>query len=238
MPLRVVLLTTETAHHRYYAWRVHEQVPFMAVIVEAQRVTPPFETSHPFEERRETYERETLLNGRRITFADLTATRSVNSVNDVESLEMLRALAPDILVVFGTGRLLAPVIRSAGLACLNLHGGNPEYYRGLDSHLWAIYHEDFGNLVTTLHHIDEGLDTGDLVRQSRLELASGSQLHELRAINTTACVELTRETLTEAERTGSIPAQTPSHKGRYYSFMPSTLKARCVEKFQQYMATR
>ena len=49
----------------------------------------------------------------------------------------------------------------------NLHGGDPEKYRGLDSHYWSIYHNDFKSLITTLHKVRPILDTGEIVLQGK-----------------------------------------------------------------------
>lgn len=43
----------------------------------------------------------------------------------------LAALEPEVVEVFGAGKLEAPVIGVATLAGMNLHGGDPEHYRGL-----------------------------------------------------------------------------------------------------------
>ena len=48
---------------------------------------------------------------------------------------------------------------------INLHGGDPEKYRGLDSHLWSIYHEDWASLVSTLHVVSKDLDAGDSIEK-------------------------------------------------------------------------
>lgn len=232
--MHTVLLTTDTTHHLYYAWKLSERHPLAAIVVEGRAVTPPFEVRHPFEDRRDEYEREVLLAGCPGTLADLAPTTLVDSIGDAEVL--LRELAPDVALVFGTGRLPLEIARVPAVACLNLHGGNPEAYRGLDTHLWAVYHRDFANLVTTLHHVDEGLDTGDIVLQSALPLARASELHELRAVNAGVCVELSVLALESLRSTASVPSRKQLRRGRYYSFMPAALKERCLANFDERVA--
>jgi methionyl-tRNA formyltransferase len=117
-----------------------------------------------------------------------------------------------------------------------LHGGHPEEYRGLDSHLWAIYHEDFNNLVTTLHHVDPELDAGDVVLQEQLALTPGMELWQLRAVNTRACVRLCALALASLTQFDWLPARKQVTAGRYYSFMPAEFKAICIKKFAKYTA--
>ncbi len=114
---------------------------------------------------------------------------------------------------------------------LNLHGGDPENYRGLDSHLWAIYHRDFEALVTTLHFVTSELDDGDIVGQMRVPLRSGMALHQLRAANTEVCVELTVSALEALRSRGVLDARRQLRCGRYYSFMPTPLKELCNRRF-------
>lgn len=154
--MRIVLLTTETAHHAWFAHRLVEHWPIAGALLETAGGRPGFETAHAFERERERYEAEALA-----ATGGVGAVRpvwEVGSCNEPAALERLAALAPDVLVVFGTGVLGVPVIGSASVACLNLHGGDPERYRGLDSHLWSLYHDDPSGLVVCLHHVDAGRD--------------------------------------------------------------------------------
>lgn len=232
--MNVVVLTTDTAHHAYYLWKLNERFPVQAVVLERWRPVAAFETAHPFEARRDEYEREVLLAGGPHSCADVARVHECERVNDADSVAMLRHSKPDVILTFGTGLLTRDVFGSAGLACLNLHGGNPEEYRGLDSHLWTIYHRDFENLVTTLHQVDEQLDTGDIVSRSRLDIPHGAGLHELRGINTRACVELSLAALETLSRRGSLPVQRQKRRGRYYSHMPACLKQECLTRFHDY----
>ena len=120
---------------------------------------------------------------------------------------------------------------------INLHGGDPQRYRGLDSHLWAIYHEDWENIVTTLHILNKKLDDGDIIHQKKIELKNISCLSQLRAINTKACFELTVMSLETLSRFGYFFTRKQSSTGRYYSFMPSALKEVCVKKFSRFVRT-
>ena len=166
--MKIVLLTTQTTHHTYFAWKFAELFPFKAIYIESESAKPPFETTHPFEDEREFFERDTLLKHGPKKLEEIGATNTVTTMNAAESVNLLRQEKADVILVFGAGRLSPEVIGSSQIASLNLHGGHPEEYRGLDTHLWTVYHRDFKNLVTTLHYIDADLDTGDIVFQENL----------------------------------------------------------------------
>ena len=231
--MKIALLTTETTHHAYYASQLSTRFALQGMVVESHPPQPAFDTSHPFEVARDAYERETLLGGRQVRLQDVAPTLEVESVNQDAAVAQLVRWRPDVLLVFGAGKV-RPAVMHAAAWCLNLHGGNPERYRGLDSHLWAIYHEDFDQLMTTLHVVDEGLDTGDIVGQTRLQLPKGCRLHQLRAINTQACLDLSLAALAQLQSDGAVPRRRQQQRGAYYSFMPSAEKEACVRKFADY----
>ncbi|MBM3457574.1 MAG: formyl transferase [Armatimonadetes bacterium] len=235
--MKTVLLTTDTTHHLYYAWKLHERFPLDAIFLETSGLRFPFDTGHPFEAERDAYERDELLQGAPAALTDIAPVESYSSMNNPECVAALEQRAPDVVLVFGTGLLKPPIIRVARTACLNLHGGNPEEYRGLDTHLWAIYHRDFANLVTTLHHVAVELDTGDLVLQEELRLRPGMPLSQLRAVNTGACVRLSLLALLSLAELGTVPSRSQVKLGRYYSAMPSVLKEVCVQRFARYTST-
>ena len=234
--MKVVLLTTDTTHHTYFAWKLNEVFPLSAIFLETKGIIPCFETFHPFEALRDVYESEALLKDFDDTISDIADTRNFESLNSEKCVFALQTLKPDIVIVFGTGKLHMPLIRIASVACLNLHGGNPERYRGLDTHLWAIYHNDFNDLVTTLHHVDANLDTGDIVLQSKLEFEPSNQLYQVRAINTKVCVNLLLVALYSLQSIGWLTSRKQVGCGRYYSFMPDVLKEDCVRKFDRYIS--
>ncbi|MBI4615892.1 MAG: hypothetical protein HY720_19905 [Planctomycetes bacterium] len=234
--MRTVLLTTETTHHAYFAREVGRRFPLAGILVETRAARAPFETAHPYERERDEYEREVLLAGLAGGLSYLAPSRSFETANEARAVEWLVSLRPDVAIVFGTGRLEAAATSAPGIACLNLHGGDPERYRGLDTHLWAIYHGEFDALVTTLHHVDPGLDTGDVVFRTGLVLGPGTRLAEFRAINTRACVDLALLALAGLDAGIALPRMRQARRGRYYSFMPAALKNRVATNFERHVA--
>lgn len=234
--MRVVLLTTDTPHHLYYAWRMHSAGMLTAVVMECASRPFPFPTHHPFETERDEYERSALLSGAPKSFEELVPTVRCDTVNDRDALDGLRRAEPDVILVFGTGRLLAEAASVPRAACLNLHGGNPEAYRGLDSHLWAIYHRDFENLITTLHYLEPELDSGAIVVSSKLPLEARMPLTRLRGVNTQVCVELSQLAVNLLQEGRPLPSRPQLSRGRYYSAMPAVLKDECVRRFERYTA--
>jgi methionyl-tRNA formyltransferase len=86
------------------------------------------------------------------------------------------------------------------------------------------------------HHLESGLDLGDIVDQSPVAIQRGMAIHELRMANTRACVELVQAALARVERGDALPGRRQKSKGRYYSFMPAVLKETVARHFDDYVS--
>ena len=234
--MNLAILTTQTPHHAFFVREVVKHFAVSRVYCETVLRKAPFETLHPFEEVREEYEKKIWFGGADCKIADLAATEMTSSVNDADAVELLAKLSPDAAIVFGTGRISSEALEVLPPITLNFHGGDPERYRGLDSHLWAIYHHDFSGLVTTLHRLTPELDDGDIVSQAGIPLFRGMEVHEIRRFNTEVCVQLTLAALRAIEATGDVSCRRQRERGRYYSYMPTPLKELCRQRFAKYTA--
>jgi methionyl-tRNA formyltransferase len=233
--MKLAILTTETPHHAHFARVVSSSFEISLIVSETRAPHPPFPTAHPFESQRDEYERQVFFAGRQVALADTAKVLEVGSANDGTAIDALRTLAPDVIVVFGTGRIGRDLMGLCPGRIINLHGGDPERYRGLDTHLWAIYHREFDGLIATLHHLSEGLDRGDIILQSPVPIGPGMSLHALRARNTQTLIELTLAGLDVFKRFGRFLSRPQRQVGRYYSFMPAVLKEVCVRHFEDYV---
>ena len=233
--LKTVILTTETTHHLYYVWKLHELCSLEAVILETKSLQADFPTVHPFEKDRDNYEKNEVLKEAPEKIADIVSVSEYYSVNESSCIEKIKELAPDIIIIFGTGKVSSAVISLPAKACLNLHGGAPEYYRGLDTHLWAIYHNDFHNLITTLHYVEPKLDTGEIVFEEQLRITPDISLKKFRILNAEACINMSALAIDSLRGNGYLPSRVQLQNGRYYSWMPTDLKEVCVSKYNRFL---
>jgi len=80
-----------------------------------------------------------------------------------EYSDVIAQLAPDMIVVVAYGRILPKaVIDVPQFGCLNLHVSLLPKYRGAAPIQWSLINGDAQTGVTVMH-IDEGLDTGDII---------------------------------------------------------------------------
>lgn len=233
--MKLLILTTESAHHAYFVRELQEALGSVTVFLETQEQQSAFDTHHPFEEMRDEYESRTWFGGKRAVVSDYAPATRFGSLNEEAAVAAIRRAGADLVVVFGTSRLKRSVIGACPPTLLNLHGGDPENYRGLDSHLWAIYHRDFDGIMTTMHRVDTELDTGEIVSQAKVPIGEGMPLHALRAENTEMCVQLTVAATNVFRRSGQVTSRPQRKVGRYYSAMPASLKSICEQNFANFI---
>ncbi|HWP95227.1 MAG TPA: formyltransferase family protein [Syntrophomonadaceae bacterium] len=232
--MKIALLTTDTLHHTYFFRELSRTYSIDTVIIEKLSSAPLFETHHSYEDDRDSYERSVFFHGADISIHDVADCLTVDAINCFKTVQCLSKTTPDVVIVFGTSKLGREIIDCCPRGIINLHGGDPEYYRGLDSHLWAIYHNDFTGLITTLHRVNQDLDAGEIINQGAVPVFKGMGLHELRHHNTDICLMLVLSALDFFSRYGDFLSRPQRKQGRYYSFMPSVLKEICVKKFRNY----
>ena len=99
----------------------------------------------------------------------------VGSINEDCVQRLLTETEHDLIVVGGTS-IIQRHILDKGNCFVNLHAGITPEYRGAHGAIWAAINCDFSNAGVTLHFIDEGIDTGAVIAQKTIELASSDSL--------------------------------------------------------------
>jgi folate-dependent phosphoribosylglycinamide formyltransferase PurN len=90
----------------------------------------------------------------------------VGSVNDSAAREALATLAPRVVVVNGTRIIGRETLRSVEAPFVNLHHGITPLYRGVHGGYWALAEGRPDLAGSTVHLVDEGIDTGGIVAQA------------------------------------------------------------------------
>jgi len=102
-------------------------------------------------------------------------------IKDQSAIAEIRALTPDVIVVMAYGQILPrDVLEIPRLACLNLHASLLPRWRGAAPIQAAITAGDCETGITVMY-MDEGLDTGDILLQRKIEIRAddtGGSLHD------------------------------------------------------------
>ncbi len=102
-------------------------------------------------------------------------------IKDRQSIEGIRALLPDVIVVMAYGQILPrTILEIPSRACLNLHASLLPRHRGAAPVQAAIASGDSETGITVMY-MDEGLDTGDILLQRKIDILptdTGGSLHD------------------------------------------------------------
>lgn len=88
---------------------------------------------------------------------------SCTGFSDPAVIEALEKLTPDLCVFTGGGIVGAPVLERSGRGVLNCHMGILPAYRGMDVVEWPVLLGEPDKVGLTVHVMDRGIDTGDIL---------------------------------------------------------------------------
>ncbi|MBI89841.1 MAG: formyl transferase [Candidatus Marinimicrobia bacterium] len=233
MKKKVVVLSSDTTHHRYFInFLIQKGIEFDSIIFETQHVNAPFAVSPFFEDKEEHFEKSNFFININYSLPENLVV-DVETVNSSKAIEIFDTLKPDIGIVFGTGKINKKVLGMFKDGLINVHRGIAQYYRGLDSDLWAIYHRDYKNIGVTIHMVDSELDTGEILYQENILMHKGMKTHQLRYYTTKIATDLIYKSILDYFSSGfkSYPQE---KRGRYYSFMPLVLKRIVNKRFNSF----
>lgn len=138
----------------------------------------------------------------------------VDNLNGEAGQQTLREAQVDVGIAVGT-RILKPALFTIPrYGCLNLHKGRVPEYRGMPPGFWELF-DGRDHAGITVHFIDAGLDTGDIVATSEVAIHPKETPESLRAKLDQEGAALLASVVEQWCSTGSVErrAQQPSsHK--------------------------
>lgn len=106
---------------------------------------------------------------RRRYFQDAPAARDIRRI-EVENIncdtvigELRTFSATDVVVCIGTSILSPHVLAQLAVPVINIHGGYLPHYRGNHCFFFASWNADWERIGSTIHFVDHGIDTGDII---------------------------------------------------------------------------
>ena len=97
----------------------------------------------------------------------------VPDIHHQDVLTAVRALEPDLGLVYGSPILKPSLFRLPRFGTLGIHHGKLPTYRGKKTTFWAMVHGE-PTAGVTIQLIDEGLDTGRIVKQGEVTIGRRS----------------------------------------------------------------
>jgi methionyl-tRNA formyltransferase len=103
-----------------------------------------------------------------------------SDLNNPEVVNGLRELQPDLVVFTGGGLISQDVLTNSGNGVLNCHMGVLPLYRGMDVVEWPILNGNFNQIGISVHFMDKGVDTGDILCVKQIQPLKSETIQNLR----------------------------------------------------------
>ncbi|MFH1690028.1 MAG: formyl transferase [Candidatus Eisenbacteria bacterium] len=124
----------------------------------------------------------------------------VESVNSPETRELMQRIDPSVVVVSGTRIIGRRTLNCVAAPFVNMHAGITPLYRGVHGGYWALA-EDRAELAgTTVHLVDDGIDTGRVIGQSALDITREDSFVTYPYLHVAAGLPLLREAVARISR--------------------------------------
>ena len=166
-------------------------------------IVPRFDTQDPI--------LKAMANDNNIDFIPL------KNVNDPLSIKKLNRYKADIYISMSFNQILKrEILKVCEHGFINCHAGALPFYRGRNILNWALINDEkeFG---VTVHHIDEGIDTGDIISQKMVNITDSDNYSSLLKKATKVCSEVLYEAIVDISKGNAdrIPQDTIHPVGFY-----------------------
>ena len=138
-----------------------------------------------------------------------------NTLRDGKAEEILKEIAPDAIVVEAYGKILPKeILDIPKYGCVNGHASLLPKYRGASPIQWCIVCGESRTGVTAMK-MDEGMDTGDILKTAPTEIGAEETAEELFERLSGITAELLVNTLADLEKGNITPQKQDEEKASY-----------------------
>lgn len=98
---------------------------------------------------------------------------------DQKVIEILKDYAFEYLILAGYMRILSSeFIRNYPQKIINIHPADTRLHQGLHAYEWAFQNQ-MSETKITVHYVNEGVDTGQIIAQTTVDLSGAQTLNEV-----------------------------------------------------------
>lgn len=102
-----------------------------------------------------------------------------HDVHSAETLSIIQTIQPDIIILNHFNQIIRPeIITLPKIGVFNLHPGKIPQYKGNFPTFWALLKGE-KYIGVTVHHVDEGIDTGGIVEEKIFRIHKKTTLYEI-----------------------------------------------------------
>jgi len=141
----------------------------------------------------------------------------IHSVNSKSFRNELESADVDLILSISPTQIFKkPLIETPKFGCINIHSAALPKYRGLYPTYWAMACGEKETAVS-VHYIDEGLDTGPIIGQQRVEIPAGCTMDYMLRKNKEVAADLLNEAV-QLIAEDKVTPRLPEGEGSYFSW--------------------
>jgi len=100
-------------------------------------------------------------------------------VNAADVVEQIRNTQPDLIISVSMNQIVKPeILEMPTKGCINVHCAPLPRYGGMSPYVWALANGE-NHSAATIHYMEEGLDTGDIIVQEKVAVADNDSAFAL-----------------------------------------------------------
>ena len=186
---KAIVLTSTFLRHQHIANKIAEGLDVVGIWQEEKSFRPDRYAESEEEELiiarhfadRDTSEREFFAADAQPRLGERGMLRRVTpgGVNDGAEVGLMRNLAPDVLVVFGTSMLREEILTRFQGKIIGLHLGLSPYYRGSGTNFWPLVNREPEYVGATIHYLNPGADSEPIIAHVRPGIEPDDSPHSL-----------------------------------------------------------
>jgi methionyl-tRNA formyltransferase len=170
------------------------------------------------------------------TIAQGGAFITVPEINGEVCCTALRRLNVDLAILAGTPIVRKNVLSVPKVGTLNAHQGALPRFRGMNVIEWAVFENESPTI--TVHFVDPGVDTGDIVGEEQVPICPGDTLQRIRERASTQQIDLLTRMIVGANG-GALPRRCQKlQSGRQYFTMHPMLRRIAESRLQAQIQTQ
>ena len=181
--MNIAILTSNHSRHKYFVNRVAKRLNVVAVVSEEKSFIPLQYANGKSDEDiinnqfylRDEQEKKDFDGEFDKNIDTLSVDKKAINSNNV--LKFLQSKNIDYIFVYGTGIIGKDIIKAYPKRIINIHLGLSPYYRGAGTNFWPIVNNEPEFCGVTIHFLDEGIDSGDIINRGRAKVSQNDNIH-------------------------------------------------------------
>lgn len=182
--MKLLLIVGTHLRHRYFANKINSKFNVAGIIYQTREDMIPESPEFLSKEDEINYIRhfkdrddaeikwfgdKKYLDGIKLSKEEINTSKAWNYINYIK---------PDVVITFGC-TILKELLEHLPIRTVNIHQGLSPRYRGVATLFWPFYFLEPNHAGATIHYIDKGIDTGEIIHQCVPEINRNDKIHDI-----------------------------------------------------------